>query len=89
MDMRTKYIPAITMLTAGAIVCILNIVQRRDVLDGLKILLAVLVIFYVIGLLARKLIDKILIDLNEKNSDEQPEFEDEDGQNPDNDVEEE
>ena len=86
---RTKYIPAITMLTAGAIVCILNIVQRRNVLEGLKVLLAVLIIFYVIGLLARKLIEKILIDLNEKNSDEQPEFENEDGQNPENDVEEE
>lgn len=87
--MRTKYIPAITMLTAGAIVCILNIVQRRNVLEGLKILLAVLIIFYVIGLLARKLIDRILNDLNEKESDEQPELENEDGQNPDNDVEEE
>jgi len=82
MCMRTKYIPAITMLTAGLIVGIVSIVQHADVIASLKLLLVVLVAFYILGMLAYKIIDKVLRDFNEKESDEQPDLENEDEQSP-------
>lgn len=58
--MREKLIPVITMLTAGAITSIICIVQRRDALKSLIILLCVLIIFYIIGRIAKALIYKII-----------------------------
>ena len=57
--MRNRYIPAFTMLSAGAIVSIFCIVKKMDVLYSLKLLLAMLIIFYLIGLVAKRVIGKI------------------------------
>lgn len=62
--MRTRYIPSIVMLLAGTITCAFCLVKSYSVVTTLEILLAVLVIFYVIGLIARNLINRIItIDL--------------------------
>lgn len=58
--MKTEYIPKVVTLLAGAIVCILSIVHKMDVTYSLKILLAVLVVFYIIGCIARIIIDKTI-----------------------------
>ena len=57
--MRNRYIPAFTMLSAGAIVSIFCIVKKMDVLYSLKLLLAMLIVFYLIGLGAKRVIGKI------------------------------
>lgn len=57
--MDSKYIPKITTLTAGAITSIITIVNKMDVVYSLELLLASLIIFYVLGWTAKKIIDKI------------------------------
>lgn len=57
--MQNRYIPAFTMLSAGAVVSIFCIVKKVEVLYSLKLLLAMLVLFYIIGLIAGKIIGKV------------------------------
>lgn len=58
--MKNRYIPAIIMLLAGGTVSILNLVQKIDVIAGLKRLLIVLLLFYIIGLIAKSIIVKAI-----------------------------
>jgi len=58
--MRERYIPAIIMLIAGTVTCILNIFNNVERIAGLKRLLLILVIFYFVGLIAKGLIKKAL-----------------------------
>lgn len=58
--MKERYIPAFIMLTAGAITSILNIVNKVQILTGLKRLLIVLIIFYILGLIVKSIMIKIL-----------------------------
>lgn len=64
--MRTRYIPAGVMLVAGAVTCIISIVQKQETVVALKTLLVVLILFYIIGLITKILVDKILRDFAEK-----------------------
>ena len=64
--MRTRYIPAGIMLTAGVVTCIISIIQQQDIIKSLTTLLIVLVLFYVIGLVAKFFVEKILRDFSEK-----------------------
>lgn len=54
--MRLRYIPAVITLSAGTITCIISIVKQDEILSSLKILLIVLIIFYIIGCIARNII---------------------------------
>lgn len=58
--MKTEFIPKFVTLLAGAIVCIISIVKHMDTTYSLEILLAVLIIFYFIGSLARWIIEKVM-----------------------------
>lgn len=58
--MRDRYIPALITLIAGAITCIIDIYRKADLLPSLKRLLLVILIFYIIGLIARAIIRKVL-----------------------------
>ena len=58
--MKTRYIPAVTMLSAGAVISIISIVKKWDVLYSLKLLLGILILFYVLGLIAKALITRTL-----------------------------
>ncbi|WP_310602595.1 hypothetical protein [Anaerosporobacter sp.] len=58
--MRARYIPSIVMLLAGTIACAFCLINSYSVLLTLEILLGVLIIFYIIGLIARNLIIKII-----------------------------
>ncbi|SFR95965.1 hypothetical protein [Anaeromicropila populeti] len=66
--MNPRFIPAITTLSAGAIVSIVSLVKKFEVLYSLKLLLATLIIFYVIGLIARKIVNYIINNFGEKES---------------------
>jgi len=58
--MRERQLPALIMLLAGAITCIFDIYRKAELLPSLKRLLAVLIIFYILGLIAREIITKTL-----------------------------
>ncbi len=58
--MRDRYIPAFITLIAGAITCIIDIYRKAELLPSLKRLLLVLIIFYIIGIISRAIIRKVL-----------------------------
>ena len=58
--MKINFIPKFITLLAGAIVCIISIVNDIDTTYSLEILLATLVIFYIIGSIAKVCIQKVL-----------------------------
>lgn len=74
--MQARYIPAIVMLIAGALTCIITAIKHYDVVYSLELLLAVLLIFYVIGLIAKHIILKTIQNspvTKEENTDESEE----------------
>ena len=56
--MKTKSIPEILMLVAGALACILGFVYRYETTQFFTMLLVVLVEFYVLGCIVKIVIDK-------------------------------
>ena len=61
--MKTKPIPAIVMLVAGLVVCIAGMA------GFVKMLLVVLIVFYIIGGIVKLLIDKNFKDMEEETTD--------------------
>ncbi len=47
--MNRKNIPLVLMLSAGAVTCIITFIQRYTMVEKLAVLLAVLVLFYLLG----------------------------------------
>ena len=47
--MNRKNIPMVLMLLAGAVTCIITFIQKYTMVEKLAILLAVLVVFYLLG----------------------------------------
>lgn len=68
--MRNRYIPAFIMLIAGAITCFFDIYNKADLLTSLKRLFLVLIIFYIIGLIARSIVNKVLMAKPKTNEEE-------------------
>lgn len=64
--MKIKFLPALIMLVAGAVVCIIDIVNKVDINKSLIKLLLAMVIFYIIGLIARAVINKVLSMMTDK-----------------------
>ena len=58
--MKTEYIPKVITLLSGVVVCIISIVRHMDTTYSLEILLAALIIFYVIGCIARRIIERVM-----------------------------
>ena len=56
---KTDFIPKVITLLAGAVVCIVCIARGMDTLYSLKVLLATLIIFYIIGCIARRIIGHV------------------------------
>ncbi len=71
--MKTKYIPALVMLVAGAITAILNILHHADNMFALKSLLFTLVIFFIIGQIAKGVLESVLIKRAEEENQEEEE----------------
>lgn len=67
--MNTKKIPAIVMLLAGLVVCIVTYIERYEFRDILKILMIVLIVFLIIGLVIKWLFDSFDIS-NDKTDDD-------------------
>ena len=77
--MKYRYLPATIMLSAGAITIFICMYNRYETLRSLEILLAVLIIFLIIGSLTKKALIKIINMENENvanaNAKEQAEME--------------
>ena len=63
--MKYRYLPATIMLSVGAITMFICLYNRYEALYTLKVLLAVLIIFLIIGSLTRKALIKI-VDMSKK-----------------------
>lgn len=58
--MQRKLLPVLTMLLAGLITCIICIIQRKETIESMTILFVVLLLFYIIGMIARTILNKVL-----------------------------
>ena len=67
--MKTKSIPAIVMLAAGFVTCIAGLLTHIESIRFFKILLAVLVIFYIIGCIVKAIIDRNFKEMEEETTD--------------------
>lgn len=59
--MKTEFIPKVITLLAGAVISIVCIITDVEVTRSLEFLLATLILFYIIGCLVRRLIERVLI----------------------------
>ena len=57
---RTKYIPSIISLSGGLIACIITMINPYETYEIFLIVLMALIVFYIVGAIARKIINKIL-----------------------------
>lgn len=67
--MKTRFIPAFVSLLAGAAVSIINIINKTELVPGLRNLLIAILAFYVIGSIAKFIINRT-IEKNELENDE-------------------
>ena len=71
--MKTKYIPALVMLLAGLVNCLYTMLSGMSLLDFTKSLLIVLIIFNIIGVVVKIVIDMNFKDLGDDNQKKQSE----------------
>ncbi len=64
--MKTKSLPVMLMLVAGALASILGLVYRYDTVNFCIMLLTVLVVFYMFGCIVKGIIDKNFAGLDVK-----------------------
>ncbi len=69
--MKTKPIPAIIMLIAGFVTCIMSIYNHLDLGTFTKTLLLVLIIFYLFGIVIKIVLDKNFPVMSEEESEEE------------------
>lgn len=68
--MKTKSIPVILMLMAGALACVLGFVYHYETTEFFTMVLTVLLIFYILGCIVKIIIDKnFLIKTTDKSGD--------------------
>ncbi len=63
---KVNAIPAVVMLTAGIITCFISIRKHYPALDTLVKLLAVLILFYLLGSIAKGIISRIIKKVQEE-----------------------
>ncbi|NLL79774.1 MAG: hypothetical protein GX234_08305 [Clostridiales bacterium] len=78
--MKRKLIPPFVMLLAGAVSSIAMYIRHYELKNFLVILLSVLVVSYIIGLLIKRVMDKIISSVLEKEAAEGEVIEKEAGQ---------
>lgn len=68
--MKTKAIPAVVMMIAGFVTCVLSFIQRVPTGEFLKDLLIVLILFYIFGIIIKGILDFVFN--REKKAEEPP-----------------
>ena len=71
--MKTKEIPAIIMLIAGGLYCLLGIVYQVSLMDFCVQLLIVLVVFWMLGGIVRMVLDHFMKENENKAKEEEQE----------------
>jgi len=70
--MKTKYVPAMVMLLAGAVYCLIGIRDKVPFWDFTIQLLIILLVFYILGGILKIVLDKFIGELaDEESSDEE------------------
>lgn len=64
--MKTKSVPAIIMLIAGFIACVAGMVTHMDVAGFMKMLLIVLIVFYILGCVVKLVLDRNFAEMQEE-----------------------
>lgn len=75
--MQGRYIPAIITLIAGLITSIICVIKDMTIIKSLSVLLVVLIIFYVIGLIAKTIVIKTLNKVSTEPQEDSDEVKDE------------
>ena len=73
--MKTKEIPAIVMLLAGGVYCLLGIYYQIPLMEFSVQLLIVLLIFWMFGGIVRMFLDKYMGEIEDKTKEEEEETE--------------
>lgn len=83
---RTKYIPSIVSLTGGLIACIITMINPYKTHEIFLLVLAALIVFYIVGAIARKIINKAIYvtKIDDDSDTEEGEESTEDSENPEN-----
>ncbi len=76
--MKTKGIPAMVMLAAGGVYCLLGILYQIPLMDFMVQLLIVLFVFWILGGIVRLLLDKFMGEIEDKAKEEEEEAEEKD-----------
>ena len=74
---RTKYIPSIISLSGGLLACIITMINPYETYEMFLIILVALIVFYIVGSIARMIINKILFITKVEEDDETTEEGDE------------
>lgn len=81
--MKTKSIPAIIMLTAGCIACIVGITGYMETGRFMKMLFVVLIVFYFFGCIVKMILDKNFQEMKEEPTEGEESTEEESGEKSD------
>lgn len=76
--MKTKEIPAIIMLIAGGVYCLLGIFCQIPLMDFFVQLLIVLLVFWMMGGIVRMVLDHFIGEIEDKAKEEEEEAEEKD-----------
>ena len=82
--MKTRFIPAIVTLIAAAVVSIANIIKQTELKSGLITLLIVIMIFYILGVIAKVIVEKTIKAKEEETKEVEEENEQEEDQEQEN-----
>lgn len=75
--MKTKSVPAIIMLIAGFIACVMGMITHMEVAGFMKMLLIVLIVFYILGCIVKLVLDKNFAEMQDEETTDGEETENE------------
>lgn len=78
MFMKTRSVPAIITLLAGFIACLAGIRVHMEVADFLKMLIAVLIVFYLLGCVVKVILDRNFKEIQDEKTTDGEEAQEED-----------
>ena len=78
--MKTKQIPAIVMLIVGLVTCVYSIIQKATLAEFVEAMWVVLILFYILGFVAKIILDKSFAAKEEKELKETTESETEEAE---------
>lgn len=71
--MKTKLVPALLTLTAGFVACIAGILARMETINFLKMVLIVLILFYILGCVVKLILDRNFMEMQVEETTEEKE----------------